>query len=187
MLLQLPPQQLANLDVDTASACYVVEWVISRCNAENTTASTATLWPLGISPSFAPEILIMELQEETCPQVPWRPWNALRTDIRPLLSPSPLTSSPTPDPPRYHPNSPVYQPTMPGPMWSPNPQLQTPLSPMVPLTNRSLLLEEATPHHKEEAEPPMVAYRLPSLPPIVTLEEAFPISTNLLQTLPASP
>ena len=43
LLLKLPPHHLHNLNINIVPVTFVVEWVISRLNAENTTATTAML------------------------------------------------------------------------------------------------------------------------------------------------
>lgn len=190
-LLPLDDELLSRLDVDTANATYVVEWVISRHNALFTSAHIVRPGPLDISPSFVPTTLIKELTEGTYPQVPWHySWRLRNTPPPPLLTPiqrQPLALSP---PPTYHPMSPVYQPLLtprpscpstmsPPTLLTPLPLQSLPLPSGPPLNQSSLLLASHT-HQNESWESSNSFNRLP---PIVPLEEALPITARLISVL----
>jgi hypothetical protein len=190
-LLPFGDRQLKNLDIDTTSAGYVTEWVISRHNVSNTTACTVKPLPLATSPSIAPEILIEELIAGTCPQVPWRFSQQRRTTSPPTL---PFLMEPTP-PLYYSPTSPVYQPLLTPPpscqsiMSTPTPLTPLPLQglPQLPVQsiNPSLLFANQV----QDPRPRMLANsaNIPILPPIHTLEEALLLTAHLINNLPEGP
>ena len=186
LLLSLGDRQLAQVNVDSPSALTVVDWAISRHHARITSAYTAELTPLDISPSIVPEILIKELIAGFSPQMPWQ-YSWRRRSSSPH-TPTLLTTTSENSQQLYYPDSPGYQPLL-TPQRTPSP---SPLS-LPPLhtlslqqdqpTDQSLLFQRNETQQATGRTSADSANYLP-LPPILPLPENLPISTSLFNSLP---